>query len=119
MDYRHFLNVGIRMVETTYYEQKTFWGMEDYSLRSENGFTTLVNLHSTIYALLSMLPFLDQKFESLIDLSIQERRFKLGEAINKKLILSTFVENCESLQNYDELEKIFESMMNNALSMAI
>ena len=98
------------MVEVVYQEQKASWGLEDYRLKSQNGFTTLVTLHSILYALTSLLPFLDQKFAGCVNLSIQDRRGWLGQALNIKLILATFVDLCENAQNHEDIVNIYNNM---------
>lgn len=104
------------MVEVVYYEQKMFWGLQNYRLRSENGFITQINLNSVLYGLLSLIPFLDKRFEFMAELSVQERRFKVGEAIRHKFILATFAKKCESLENITDITNVYENTLNEVLA---
>ena len=81
---------------------KTWWGLCDYRLRSQAGFMTLINLNSVLYAITSMLPHLDENLASLVNLSIQERRARIGRTLDKKRILSTFVKECVTHGNSGE-----------------
>ena len=100
-------------IEVIYNEQKTNWGLQDYRLRSENGFTTLVNLTSLMYAITSILPYIDAQFETCEKLSIQGRRSWIGKALSKKLVLSTFVSQCVSAKNYDDIYNVYSNFKLN------
>ena len=100
-------------IETVYFEQKKYWGLQNYMLRRENGFTSLVNLNNTLYALTSMLPYLDKTFAYLASLSMQERRSALGSAFYKDLIFSKFLTGCEHMGNYEEISKYAMDFCNN------
>ena len=51
-------------IEVAYYEQKTFWALGDYRLRSQTGIERLVNLLTLCYAFVKILPFLPMPFIS-------------------------------------------------------
>ena len=92
-------------VEKIYFELKTFWNFREYKLRSKVGIERLVNLQMLTYALLSMLPHLDEDFKALTEMSMQERRYALGRLIDRQLFFETFVASIESGENSDLLEK--------------
>lgn len=95
-------------IETTFQEQKAFWGLEEYMLRSAAGIERLINLQLIVYAVLSVLPWLVKDFAYLADLSIQERRFEVGRLIERDLFFSSFRRHLETKQKYDlasEVEK--------------
>lgn len=52
-------------IETAFYEQKTFWALEDYRLRSQTGIERLLNLLTLIYAGVKLLPYLAEDFQAL------------------------------------------------------
>ena len=49
-------------IETSYYQQKKFWSLEKYMLRSKDGIECLLNLLTILYSLMLLLPFLDSDF---------------------------------------------------------
>jgi len=65
-------------IETAYYEQKKFWSLGDYMLRSKDGIECLMNLLTILYSMMSLLPFLDSYFSFLTDVSPQQARFLLS-----------------------------------------
>jgi len=94
-------------IEVTYLEQKTHWGLSEYMLRSVTGIERLINLQSMVYAVLCVLPWLDPVFESLKELSVQERRYEVGKAINQDLFLRSFAEELENQENSEEFMTTF------------
>ena len=100
-------------LETVFYEQKTFWGLGDYRMRSRTGFMNFVNLICTMYALTSLLPFLDPKFADLQTCSIQQRRFWVGKQINRELILRDFVTYVENLNNSEPIAISLQNYCNS------
>ena len=49
-------------IEVSYYENKTFWSLEEYRVRSRGGIERLVNLLSISYSAMTLLPYVDQAF---------------------------------------------------------
>ena len=91
------------MIETTFLEQKAYWGLCDYMLRSVHGIETLVNLQSIAYAALALIPWLDPKFACLQDQSIQERRYEVGRLVDRQVFLANFGRKLEIDENSKEL----------------
>ena len=60
------------------------------------------------YALLSMLPHLDDDFRALTEMSMQERRYTLGRLIDRQLFFETFVATIENGENSNLLEKAYQ-----------
>lgn len=83
-------------IEVAYYEQKTFWALGDYRLRSKTGIERLVNLLTLCYASMKLLPFLSDAFHFLKGLSPQQARFVLGQAINREIFFASFVRFLET-----------------------
>ena len=83
-------------IEIAYYEQKTFWALGDYRLRSQTGMERLLNLLTLCYASTKILPFLSDDFYFLKGLSPQQARFALSKAINRELFFASFIARLET-----------------------
>ena len=83
-------------IEVAYYEQKTFWALGDYRLRSHTGMERLVNLLTLCYSAMKILPFLSDVFLFLKGLSPHQARFVLGQAINREVFFFSFVARLET-----------------------
>lgn len=68
-------------IETNYYEQKTFWSLRDYRLRSKDGIEHLQNFVNIAHAAMRILPYSMPGLEDLQGKSAQEVRFVLGKKI--------------------------------------
>lgn len=86
-------------IEVAYYEQKTFWALGDYRLRSQTGMERLVNLLTLCYSAMKILPFLSDTFLFLKGLSPQQARFALGQKINREIFFSSFIACLETTEN--------------------
>jgi len=103
-------------IETTYYEQKKFWGMQDYMLRTREGIDRIINLELLTYSLMGLLPRLDPDFEELSEMSIQDRRFVLGQFLIKKGFFDTLlqeVQRGQSAENSTVIQKFLCEKRNN------
>ena len=96
-------------IEVAYYEQKTFWSLSDYRLRSQVGIERLVNLLTLCYASVKLLPYLSQDFCALKGMSPQQARFTLGQLIRQQVFLSTFVARINDGKISDELLDLLKS----------
>ena len=83
-------------IEVSYYEQKTFWSLCSYMIRSKKGIETMVNLINISYCAMKILPYTDETFSQYKDTSVQEFRFALSQQINQQVIFATFVKNVET-----------------------
>ena len=95
-------------IEKIYFELNTFWNFREYKLRSRVGIERLVNLQTLTYALLSMLPYVDNDFCSLEEMSMQERRYTLGRLIDRQLFFEAFVADSESGEKSTLLERAYQ-----------
>ena len=66
-------------IETSYYEQKTFWSLCSYMVRSRSGIERMVNLINIAYCAMKILPYQDKRFSKYKGCSVQEFRFALSE----------------------------------------
>ena len=66
-------------IEVSYYEQKTFWSLCGYMVRSRKGIEKLVNLINIAYCAMKLLPHQDETFSKYQNESTQEIRFAFSE----------------------------------------
>ena len=83
-------------IEVSYYEQKTFWSLCSYMVRSRNGIELLVNLINITYCAMKILPYQDESFAKYRTESVQEFRFALSEKIKQEVFFANFVQNIET-----------------------
>lgn len=98
-------------IEISYYEQKTFWSLCSYMVRSCKGIEMMVNLINVAYCAMKLLPYQDESFSDFRDKSVQYFRFELSEGIHQQVIFATLVQNIET--------QIKSSSVINALKQAI
>ena len=80
-------------IETSYYEQKTFWSLCHYMVRSVKGIEMIVNLINVAYCSMKLLPYTDKEFEKYQTQSVQEFRFVISEQIREQIIFASFAES--------------------------
>ena len=98
-------------IEVAYYEQKTFWALGDYRLRSQTGIERLLNLLTLVYANVKILPYLSEDFSALKELSPQQARFTLGRSICKEVFFASFVKRLENSKNSKEIIQPLKSQL--------
>ena len=98
-------------IETSYYEQKAFWGLGDYMLRSQVGIERLINLQTLTYAFVRLLPWLSEDFSFLKGLSSQQARFTLGKNICQRVFFATFVAKLETAKKSPELIELLKTQI--------
>ena len=98
-------------IEISYYEQKTFWSLCSYMVRSCKGIEMMINLINVAYCAMKLLPYQDESFSDFRDKSVQDFRFALSEGIRQQVFFATFVQNIET--------QIKSSSIINALKQAI
>ena len=98
-------------IEISYYEQKTFWSLCSYMVRSCKGIEMMINLINVAYCAMKLLPYQDESFSDFRDKSVQDFRFAFSEGIRQQVFFATFVQNIET--------QIKSSSIINALKQAI
>ena len=83
-------------IETSYYEQKIFWSLCSYTVRSCKGIEMLVNLINISYCAMKILPYQNEHFSEHRTKSVQEFRFELSQGIRSQIFLTNFVRNIET-----------------------
>jgi len=101
MQYMPLLLYSLRWnIEVSYYEQKTFWDLCRYMLRSAKGVGMLVNTINLAYSAMKLLPYTDAGFAEYQGQSVQDFRFALSEAIREQLIFTTFVKSLKNREKH-------------------
>ena len=112
MEYIPFFCYSFRWkIEISYYEQKTFWSLCRYMLRSCKGIEMLVNLINISYCAMKLLPYQDEEFYQYRDNSVQEFRFILSGKIRQQIFYAHFVKNIESYIKSITLMKALKSLV--------
>ena len=97
LKYLPFLLYSFRWnIKTSYYEQKTFWSLSNYMVRSCQGIEMLVNLINISYCAMKLLPYQNKSFFAYRTKSVQEFRFELSQGIHSQIFFATFVQNIET-----------------------
>lgn len=95
-------------IEISYYENKTFWSLEEYRVRSREGIERLTNLLAVSYSAMTLLPYTDGTLSCYQSASAQETRFGIGQQIQAGIIFSSFVEYLETAKKAQSFIKIIE-----------
>lgn len=95
-------------IETSYYESKTFWSLEEYRVRSREGIERLVNLECITYGAMTLLPYSDESFSCYQSASAQETRYGIGQQIQASIIFNSFIETLETVKKAQSFIKIIE-----------
>lgn len=82
-------------IEVGYYEQKTFWSLCSYMIRSRKGIEMMINLINVAYCAMKILPVKEDAFHKYRSYSAQEFRFALSEQIREQVFFASFVETLE------------------------
>ena len=91
-----FLYIFRWNIEVSYYEQKTFWSLCRYMVRSSHAIELVVNLINIAHCSMKILPYSDTYFENNKNESVQEFRFQLSKSIKEQVFIATFVAFVES-----------------------
>ena len=83
-------------IEVSYYEQKSFWSLCSYMVRSRKGIEMLVNLINISYCSMKLLPYLEEPFTQYRNVSVQEFRFVLSGQIRQQVFYVNLVQNIET-----------------------
>ena len=83
-------------IEVSYYEQKTFWSLCSYMVRSQKGIEMLVNLINIAYSAMKILPYQEDIFSKYRNESVQEFRFVLSEQIRQQIFYVNLLQSIET-----------------------
>lgn len=93
-------------IEINYYEQKTFWSLNAYRIRRQNGIEHMVNLVNLVHSSLKMLPYLDEHFAKYQNASPQELRSHISWQIQREIFLGTLVSKTQTAKNSTDLVQV-------------
>lgn len=100
-------------IEIGYYEQKTFWSLCHYMVRSSKGIEMMVNLINISYSAMKILPYKYTEFSEYQNQSVQDFRFALGKRIREDVFVWTFEKKLEKAEKSEELLKALDSLIFN------
>ena len=83
-------------IEVSYYEQKSFWSLCSYMVRSRKGIEMLVNLINISYCSMKLLPYLEDSFSQYRNYSVQEFHFALSSQIRQQVFYVNLLQNIET-----------------------
>ena len=83
-------------IEVSYYEQKTFWSLCSYMVRSRRGIETLMNLINISYCAMKLLPYMEETLSQYRGYSVQEFRFALSEQIRRQVFYANLAQHIET-----------------------
>lgn len=98
-------------IEVSYYEQKTFWSLCSYMVRSRKGIEMLVNLINITYCAMKLLPYQDETFSKYRTESVQEFRFALSEQIRKEVFYANFAKSIETSIKSSAIAKAIKQLI--------
>ena len=98
-------------IEVSYYEQKTFWSLCNYMVRSRKGIEMLVNLINISYCAMKLLPYQDETFYEYRNQSVQEFRFALSEKIRQQVFYAHFVKSIETQKKSNAFIKALKQLI--------
>ena len=98
-------------IEVGYYEQKTFWSLCSYMIRSRKGIEMMVNLINTAYCAMKILPWKEEAFSKYREESVQEFRFALSDEIRREVIYATLLQNIENGIKSNILMKVLKRLV--------
>jgi len=105
-------------IEVGYYEQKAFWSLCRYMVRSRKGIEMLINLIGIAYSSMKILPYADKFFARYRGMGTQEFRFILSQKIQRQIILVTFVKSAEKAVKSRRAANRLKQWFSNELSAA-
>lgn len=97
-------------IEVSYYEQKTFWSLCSYMVRSQKGIEMLINLINLAYCAMKLLPYQDKDYAKYRNESVQEIRFAISSQIREQVIFATFVKNIETTIKSNTIKEALMSL---------
>ena len=83
-------------IEVSYYEQKSFWSLCGYMIRSRKGIEMLVNLINISYCAMKLFPYMEETFSQYRGGSVQEFRFALSGRIRQQVFYANLMQNIET-----------------------
>ena len=99
-------------IEVGYYEQKTFWSLGKYMVRSKHSIETLLNLINVAYAAMRILPHKNNVSKDFRDSAPQEIRLFLSEQVITQLFLVRIGQKAMKLKNAESFLSSLYKLVN-------
>ena len=99
-------------IEVMFYQQKTFWSLETYMVRSKVGIEKYINLIGISYAMMVLIPFISDMHKEYKFCSVQEIKYAFSERIMNELFFSKILKFQlikENLTSIPELREFNDS----------
>ncbi len=104
-------------IEVSYYEQKTFWSLCSYMVRSQKEIEMLVNLINIAYCAMKILPYQEDVFSKYRSESVQEFRFVLSEQIRQQVFYASLLQNIETGIKSNVFIKAVKGVLNSSVAI--
>ena len=98
-------------IEVSYYEQKTFWSLCSYMVRSSKGIELFINLINTAYSSMKILPYIDRDFKDYKNMSTQEFRFVISRQIWEQVFIADLLNSTENIKKSEVLFKLLKQRL--------
>ena len=95
-------------IEINYYEQKMFWSLKEYRLRSRDGIEHLVNLVNIAHAAMRILPYVMPGLKHLRGQSAQEVRSAIGKQIRKDVFFAKMDLLAQTAENSYHIQDVLK-----------
>lgn len=95
-------------IEAVFYQQKTFWSLGNYMVRSKEDINKYVNLLGVAYSLTILLPFISNNLYKYKFQSPQEVKYYLSDGNSKEFIFSKLLKILQLGKNITIFEDIFK-----------
>lgn len=105
-------------IETGYYEQKSFWSLKDYRVRSKTAIEHMVNLVNLAHGIMRILPYLETQFQDWQDESSQELRHEIHLQISQQVILSRLTRRAKQSKNPKQTAAVLNWLIKEKLLAA-
>jgi len=90
-------------IETSYYEQKSFWSLGQYMIRNRIGIVHVMNLANTAHSAMKILPYKEETLAEFQEKSPQELRFHLSEQIRQQVFFANLARRAQTAINSSKL----------------
>ena len=105
-------------IEVRYYEQKTFWNLSRYMVRSKTGIERMLNLVNIAHSAMKILPHQCACWKDFRDKSPQELRFAISEQIRRQVFLTALRTKAETIEKsqgfFDTLTQLVKELWSAA-----
>ena len=97
-------------IEVSYYEQKAFWSLCGYMLRSRKGIEMLVNLINISYCATKLIPYMEETLSGYRHMGPQDFRFALSGQIRRQIFYVNLAQNIETHIKSKRLVKVLKQL---------